>query len=175
MSEVHRFTTRYVAVEDRVALSIELKDGTVRLLWLTRRLLNRLVPRLLDRLIAEPQWGHPAAVSTPQRNKVVQKFTQQAAVSGIQRQPAVVPSEKTPQRGVAIVITEIDILTGPQSLALAFKGGKDVLQSLPFSEEALRQWLGVVYLQYKVGGWRETFWPDWMEAPEPQEAARHLN
>lgn len=175
MSKVHRFTTRYVAVEDRIRLSIELKDGTVQLLWLTRRLLNRLLPRLLNRLAGDIQMAQPATVSTPRRDKVVQKFTQQAAVGAIQPQPAVVPSENTPQRGIAVVVTKVEILTGPRSLVLAFRGGADILQSLPFTEEALRQWLGVLYIQYKTGEWREAFWPEWMEAPDPEDAVRHLN
>ena len=172
---VHRFTTRYVAAEDRLRLSVELKQGEVRVLWLTRRLLNRLVPRLLERLDGPGAAAPPAGTAAPEKARVVQQFTQAAAVGAIRKQPAVAPSEATPQRQMAYVVTEVDIRSGPRALVLDLKGAADMVQPLPFTEEALRQWLGVVKSQYEAGGWREALWPDWMEAPEPAQAARHLN
>ena len=41
-----RVTTVYVDVEDRFRLSGEAQDGLVLVLWLTQRLLCRLVPHL---------------------------------------------------------------------------------------------------------------------------------
>ena len=43
MTGIRRFTTDYVPVEDRMRLSLERDDGAVRILWLTRPLLNKLV------------------------------------------------------------------------------------------------------------------------------------
>jgi len=178
MSEVHRFTTKYVSVEDRIRLSLELKSGEVQVLWLTRRLLNLLVPRLLERLGHVPEARQEpvaAAVSAPKKADVVQRFSQQAAVGSIERQPPVKPGPETPQRGVATVVTEVDIRTGPTSVVLDFKGGAEPLQSLPFGEESLRQWLGVVHQQYLAGGWNEDFWPGWMDSSAEMDISRHLN
>jgi hypothetical protein len=176
MSEVHRFTTKYNPAEDRIQLLLELKDGNVQVLWLTRSLLNLLLPRLLGLLDQAPQISEPTAgPPSPQKAKVVQKFAQQAAVSTIQRQPSVAPSDKTPQRGVAVLVTEVDLRTAPKSLALDFKSGAHKLQSLPFSEGALRQWLSVVHKQYGLGQWQENFWPEWMTSTENADAVKHLN
>lgn len=176
MSEVHRFTTKYNPAEDRIQLLFELKDGNVQVLWLTRRLLNMLLTRLLGLLDQAPLMTEPTAgTPSPQKTKVVQKFAQQAAVSTIQRQPSVKPSDKTPQRGVAVLVTEVDVRTAPNSLALDFKSGSQKLQSLPFAEAALRQWLSVMHKQYVAGQWEEDFWPEWMTSTETDGAIKHLN
>ena len=44
--ELQRITTTYVDVEDRLRLTGVLANGTVVQLWLTQRLLGRLVPPL---------------------------------------------------------------------------------------------------------------------------------
>lgn len=176
MPTATRFTTRYEMSEDRVKLSLELPDDNVQILWMTRRLLSRMVPHLLDRL----QGIGPIAsgpTETQQQamagnSDAVQRFNQEAAVSAIARQPAVTPSEKTPAGPVAYLITSIDVRSGPQVIVLDFKSGERVLHSLPLGEDALRQWLSIVYSQYKAGGWNEAFWPNWIHGPEATNRAK---
>lgn len=175
MPTATRFTTRYSISEDRIQLLLELPDNKVQTLWLTRRLLNRMLPHLLNRL----QGTGPvaAAANTPAQTgaappEAVQRFNQEAAVSAIVRQPAVAPSEKTPAERVAYVVTSVDVRTGPRSLVLDFKGGEEVLHSLPFGEDALRQWLSIVYAQYRDGDWHEAFWPGWIQTPDAAPAPK---
>ena len=176
MSEVCRFTTKYVPAEDRIQLLLELKSGEVQVLWFTRRLLNMIVPRLLQLLEQTPVVRQAIATTpSPKKAEVVQRFSQQAAFGSIQKQPSVRPSGATPQRQIAVLVTEVDIHTGKTGLTLEFKGGNQDLQSIPFGEQALRQWLGVVYLQYRAGHWQEPFWPSWMDPTSDIESARHLN
>ncbi|RMF17307.1 MAG: hypothetical protein D6757_01440 [Alphaproteobacteria bacterium] len=171
-SEVHRFTTKYVPAEDRIQILMELKSGEVQVLWLTRRLLNLLLPRLLHRLE-----GTPEAVQKPAESRAlaVQRFSQQAAVRTIRPQPPVTLDEQTPQRPAAVA-AEVDIRTGGGRLFLDFRdaAGRQ-LPSLPFGEQMLRQWLGVVQAQYRAGGWNETFWPAWMAPAAEETPLRHLN
>jgi len=159
MSAVNRFTTLFDPAEDRIKLLLELKTGEVQVLWLTRRLLNRLLPPLLGGLEAAPA---VQTVPKPQA-QAVQRFNQAAAVGGMQRQKAVTPTREAPQKQIAMLVTSVDIRAGQSNRILDLKGGKDILQSLPFSEEALRQWLDVVHSQYRNAGWSEPFWPSWME------------
>lgn len=175
MPTATRFTTRYDTGEDRIQLLLELPDNNVQVLWLTRRLLNRMLPHLLDRLQgtgpAASATSAPAQSSAPS-SEAVQRFSQEAAVSAIVRQPAVAPSGKTPAERVSYVVTSVDIRTGPKSLVLDFKGGEQVLHSLPFGEDALRQWLSIIYAQYRTGEWRETFWPGWIQTPDAAPAPK---
>ena len=175
MPTATRFTTRFDTAEDRIQLLLELPEDKVQILWLTRRLLNRMLPHLLNRLQGTGPAAVPAdAPATPgaPASEAVQRFQQEAAVSAIVRQPAVAPSEKTPAERVAYVVTSVDVRTGPTALVLDFKGGEQVLHSLPFGEDALRQWLSIVYSQYKAGDWQEGFWPGWIRASNAGTAPR---
>ena len=60
-------------------------------------------------------------------------------------------------------------------LALDFKGGEQVLETIPFSGAALRQWLGVLYRNYCRAGWGGDFWPGWITADHPQANTARLN
>ncbi|ASM74689.1 MULTISPECIES: hypothetical protein [Roseobacteraceae] len=156
MSGIRRFTTDYVAVEDRIRLSLERSDGTVRILWLTRPLLNKLAARLIERV--------DAAVSTdrPLTSGVRQRFVQQAAEASLKPQEPVRPGGSTRQAGVAMLVTSIGLRDGQGVLTVEFKGGDQVLEAAPFTGEALRQWLGVLYKCYCHGGWGGDFWPGWI-------------
>lgn len=175
MPEVRRFTTKYVPAEDRIQLLMELEGGEVQVLWLTRRLLNRLLPQLLRRLEGTSQ-AVRAAGSAPSAAapEVVQRFSQEAAVRSMAPQPPVQPRSEGPAPPAAVV-TEVDVRTGRAAggtaAVLAFRSGETALPELPFDERMLRQWLGVVHAQYRAGGWREGFWPAWME-PLPAAAGR---
>ena len=158
MSGVHRFTTRYDQVEDRIKLLVETKAGEVQVLLLTRRLLNRLLPALLKGLAQAPAVQE---VPRPQA-QTAQRFAQAAAVSSITRQKDVVPSEETPQKEQAYLVSSIDLHRGKSNVTLDFKAGDQLLQSVPLGEDGLRQWLNMVFRQYKAGEWAEPFWPKWM-------------
>lgn len=179
MPTATRFTTRYEMTEDRIKLLLELSENEVQILWLTRRLLNRMVPHLVEHLgktgsaqasvDTAPQGGGTAAPK--HAAAAVQQFSQEAAVSAIERQPSVGAGGQRPAGNLSYVVTSVDIRTGTKALALDFKSGDDVLHSLPFGEDALRQWLSIIYAQYKAGDWREGFWPSWIR-PVDVPAAR---
>jgi len=46
-----------------------------------------------------------------------------------------------------------------------FKADKDtIIQTLPFPEDAMRQWLGVLNLNFRKAEWKEDIWPKWITA-----------
>ena len=53
MRVLHRLTTDYVEEEDRIRVSGASANGDTVVLWLTQRLLNRLVPHLTAWLAAQ--------------------------------------------------------------------------------------------------------------------------
>lgn len=159
MSDIRRFTTQYEPVEDRVRLSIELKDE-VQVLWLTRRLLSLLIPSLLERMDTMPS----VQLAPKPQVQVAQRFSQQAAVSNLKRQKNVVATPETPQKRVATLVTSIQVRSGKKGMVLDFKGGEHILRSLPFSEVGLRQWLSVLHQNYSCANWAEAFWPSWISS-----------
>ncbi|WP_163852279.1 hypothetical protein [Pseudooceanicola aestuarii] len=189
MASVRRFTTFYVETEDRVRLSVEMSDDQVRVLWLTRRLLNRLVPSLLKRLTAQAALD-PAPAPRAQA-QAAQRFTQAAAVGAIRPQKGVTTGPGSGAAGpagfsaLAHGVRVRPAETG-RALALDFTGPAETdraaesapapapLVTLTLREAALRQWLGVLHGQYGKAGWAEPFWPAWID-PEAPLADLRLN
>lgn len=171
MTGIRRFTTDYVPVEDRIRLSLERGDGAVRILWLTRPLLNKLVARLVERVDA----AAPASVSTdrPLTSGAQQRFVQQAAEASLKPQEPVRAGTAARQAGVAMLVTSIGLRDGQGALTVEFKGGDQVLEAVPFTGEALRQWLGVLHKCYCHAGWGGDFWPGWITPDRsPADMAR---
>lgn len=170
---VARFTTRYVVAEDRIQIAVEMKDGEVRVLWVTRRLFNRLLPALLRRVENGPGGAmhppaRPSAAPSP-RSDAVQRFNQQAATSGIKRQKGVSVPEGAPDQAMSYLVTSVDLRDSAKGVFLDFKGGETVLSTLTLGDDSLRQWLSVVKSQYDEGQWRERFWPSWMDPPDEND------
>jgi len=155
MTAISRFTSEFVDLEDRVRLSSEVVDGRVVSVWLTQRLLNRLVPHLAGLLEKETQ-------NTP-RGEVLQAFAQQAAVTSHAQQATgqagVIPALSTEQW----LVRAVDVNAGGEAVALKFRG-ESVKQEVDvaMSQVQLRQWLGILRSQYVKAGWDVTSWPDWL-------------
>jgi len=173
MTGIQRFTTDYVPVEDRIRLSLERDDGSVRVLWLTRPLLDKLGAGLVKRL-------NEAAPSDRSIDKLLksgaqQRFTQQAAEASIKPQKPVRAQPSDKQAVVAMLVTSITLRNDPKALITEFKGGDQVLETVPFSAEALRQWLSVLHRCYCHAGWGGDFWPSWITSPAHENNAARLN
>lgn len=166
MNVLLRLTTRYDPVEDRLQITGVARDGQTLTLWLTQRLLNRLVVHLcgsLERLNlrsgdgAEPE---SLALSLSGKFHLEQSFAQQKARAALPVQPPVVAVQDAPQWRVDVV----DCKQVPGGVHLLLKGATNShLAALPLPVTALRQWLAVLFEQYRQGGWPMQVWPAWME------------
>ncbi|WP_153110544.1 hypothetical protein [Propionivibrio limicola] len=154
VAQLQRITSEYIAAEDRIRLTGETNQGQTVALWLTQRLLGRLMPHLLGWL--EQQTGGRLDA------EIRQDFAQQAAIASLTPQPPVPPHAQNR----SCLVQEVNINATPQNVRLTFRsaGGGDhampaflVLSPLP-----LRQWLDVLYRLYRTAGWAADFWPDWM-------------
>lgn len=161
-STVHRFTTEYLATEDRIRLSVEFSDGSVQLLWLTRRLLDRLVARLVTQVDTAPL---PSGGGTsPAKSQAQQKFNQQAAAASITPQKPVRVTAPEKQTKPPALVTNVDLRFQKTVLHLDFKSGDTLLAQIPFRKNALRQWLNVLYTRYQGAEWNGGRWPDWIKS-----------
>jgi hypothetical protein len=167
MNILQRFTTEYVELEDRIRLTGELVTGDTVVLWLTQRLMNRLVPHLaawLARQLA-PASGIPSVQAAHQ--EVVQGFAQQAAQAKLAPEAPVQASSP----GAVWRADSVDIAEREGAVVLTFKGNAGGQATLLLAGQLLRQWLGIVFEQYLRGEWPTTIWPGWMEAARPQAIA----
>lgn len=175
MKSLKRFTTQYDPAEDRVCLTGADEQGQTLRLWLTQRLLNRLVPHLCEALEKQVAASTTRGMSQPLRSHIKQSFAQQHARAALPLQRSVVPAADAPQWRVET----LDIKRTSRGVRLSFNGTAEAEQAvLDLPTTALRQWLGIVFEQYRRAGWPVQVWPAWIEeaaAPPVQAPAMALH
>jgi hypothetical protein len=159
MSVAQRFTTEFVDYEDRLRVSTELPDNQVVVLWMTRRLLDRLVSHLAGMLERET-----AQAPEPQ---IQQAFAQQAAATTHQQQSQEQQQAPvTPEQAKSVsqwLVHEVDLTQAQQGVSLRFRGREPAqVVELGMPALLLRQWLGIVHGQYRRAQWPMEAWPEWM-------------
>ena len=149
---LQRITTEYIEHEDRIRLTCELAAGDVLTLWLTQRMLNRLIPHLCRWL--EQQTGNAPLA------EVRQEMAQQKARLELERQAPV----RADAQAQGVLIHSVDVKAPKASLALVFKEstGQEVAR-LQLQTKPLRQWLEIVHGQYIKAQWHTGVWPVWVE------------
>lgn len=167
MRELRRITTEYIPVQDRLRLRGEVAPGEQVELWLTLRLMNRLLPRLLDWLArSQPPESHPIRNPDSVTSQAMQSFAQQAAVATLRLQ-APVPHQPN---GESWLVVEVTVSVRAQILSLTFKSAAE--EALPLAvclvmqARSLRQWLDVLYRQYQKADWPMHLWPAWITAAQ---------
>ncbi|CAN7709752.1 hypothetical protein LJR289_005813 [Pseudoduganella sp. LjRoot289] len=148
--ELQRITTEYLLAEDRVRLSGVDEAGQPVLIWLTLRMLQRMVPALLRRLEV-PGAQQPHA-------EVIQGFAQQAARAAQQPQQRVQPGLDSP----AWVAVSVDVAFTPQAAKLTLRGPQQECASVILEMQPLRQWLNILYQAYGTAEWPLAVWPAWL-------------
>lgn len=152
---LQRITTEYIEAEDRIRLAGEAGEKTV-VLWLTQRLLNRLIPHLC-------QWLGQQSGNAPLA-EVRQEFAQQKARAELEAQPPV-RAEPDVQ---GVLIHSVDLKNSNAGIGLQFKDvDGNVVARLQLQPKPLRQWLNIVYDQYLQAGWPTTVWPAWVAEAKP--------
>lgn len=165
MRALQKITTQYVDREDRLRLAGETGPGQAVVLWLTQRLLQRLVPPLCQWLEQQSPVPPGSLASTVQA-ELAQGFAQQAALAGLQPQAPVALESAQGEW----LVTRVEIQLQADGVRLVFQpddppqGPAVEGVALPMQAQPLRQWLGIVHAQARQAGWPLDAWPAWMEA-----------
>lgn len=147
--ELEKFTTLYIGPEDRIRVAGTRGDGSTVALWLTRRLMRRVLPHMVAWLERHDRAGKDAEV---------QSFRQQVARANHQPQPPV----KTAPGDQTWLVDNIDLNSSPKLLRLTFKGKEGEAAALTLTAEAARQWLNILHIAYQKGEWPTDDWPSWL-------------
>lgn len=162
MPDLHRITTEYIDAEDRLRITGEKAPGEAVVLWLTQRMVHRLIGHLCRCLDSQaPQHSQSRALQAD----LIQAFAQQAARAQLPTQPAVRACQTSQQW----LVTSVDISQATNKTTLTFKGSQPDSQArLTLHEQPLRQWISIVYEQCSKAGWPGEPWPDWVrDAHQP--------
>lgn len=166
MSELLRITTEYVETEDRFRLSGEVRENQTVEMWLTQRLLVRLLPHLFAWLEKEEEKSNAALPAD-----IVQSFAQQAAQASLAPE-APVQREADTQTWL---VQAVDISTDQEVLALRFRGFKEEQIRLTLPQQVLRQWLGILHVLWGRAEWPAGLWPEWIASnPSRDNGASRL-
>lgn len=167
---LERLSLRYDSTQDRVRLAGELNTGQAAVLWLTQRLLLRLVPHLCRWL---EQHGAPAGAAwapsaTPaQYRDAMRFFAQQAASQGMHAQPPVLPAPQTAHW----LVDSVAVAQSAGLVKLVWASPDDAQQvGLVLRAQALRQWLIILERQWREAQWPMGVWPRWMQGAPPTSA-----
>ena len=156
MLKLERVTTEYIEGEDRVRVTGQTSDAGPVILWLTRRMLDRLMATLFDILgksYADPAYG-----------SIRNEFAQEAAVSTLVPQPPVVPPDTEAPKSWLVRL--VNVSKNEVAVVLTFKSEDELDQaSLALEYVQLRQWMSIVDRAYKKGDWPRINWPDWFLDP----------
>ena len=158
--ELTRITTIYSDTEDRIGLIGEDEIGEHQKLWLTQRLLGRLVEKLLDWL--------------PQSDEGIQEIVQQVAQSKHEPEYPVIASSEC----LNWLVMEVTIESSKGVVGLLFKSDRcENVAIVRFNEISLRQWLDILFRQYQHARWISVDWPSWfvpsVESGLPEGVAVH--
>lgn len=150
MAELHRLTTEYIEAEDRIRISGELASGETLVMWLSQRLLLRLLPHLF--LWLEKQSGDSIPL------EIAQSFAQDAARAELAPEAPVVREDNSQEW----LVEAVDLSFSEEALVLQFRDQVPNAVTLTMNSQALRQWLNILHTVWGIADWPIGAWPQWM-------------
>jgi hypothetical protein len=159
MLELKRITTLYEADQDRMSLTAQLGDGSFARIWLTQRIVNRLIPALINQVRPDHVDGTYA--------DVIAGVAQQRAVERHEPQAPV----RAAEAGHEWLVSKINMQIGQNGAILSFCNADGETAKLAMNAELLRQWLAILRRVYLMAEWQGADWPRWMATPSTPDTA----
>jgi hypothetical protein len=161
MSSIKKITTRYSQTEDRFSLYAQADDGTIISLWLSQRMLLRLIPRMLGWLEIQK---NTSLQNDARATDTINEFAQQEAHYSLEYEEPVqslIKPEDNPLPNKQPLVTKIDIKWEDQLMELHFKDDKNSVAPLVLNQLNARRWLAILHSQWLISEWSPKVWPEW--------------
>lgn len=171
--KIARISLRYDRDEDRLALAVADAQGGTELLWLTRRLADRLVAALVQALDADVELGRlrRSKSASPQPDKAVARRAAEHGWAQLAARMALKASDPVAVAvdGAGRLLVRARLARRPRGYRLEMDAGTGGLFTLAMRQEEVRQWLQLLRNAYAKAGWSSDVWPDWLPilAPVP--------
>lgn len=154
MPSISRLTTQYQADEDRFCISGQLSgDQSLCRLWLTQRLMTRLIATVLDWLRNASHEGSGEVQAERARHVVAQHAARETLLP---QSPV-----RTAPDDPSWCVHEIGVKRYPERMVLVFRREGCPSIALPLDVRMVRQWMHIVYGQWNTAGWPRSAWPAW--------------
>lgn len=150
MSELQRITSEYVETEDRIRITGELGSNEAEVLWLSQRLMIRLLPHLFAWLEKQSGDGMPI--------DIVQSFAQEAAKLDLKSEAPV----ENIHNSTGWLVNAVDIRHDLELLSMRLRGAAHQEVTLTTNTTALRQWLVILQALWTKAEWPASIWPSWI-------------
>ena len=152
--KIKTVTLRYIEFEDRMRMAARLDGHGQMVFWLTLRHCQRIVPALVKCL--ESKHDGETAID----RSLTLSCRQHAAEWEQRKKPSAEPVLPSGEEH-SLLPRQVTVACGEKSAALLFplEDGKSVKLLMNFQE--LRQWLGILYRQFRHAGWPLNVWPEW--------------
>ena len=141
-------------------MSGELPGGHV-VLWLTQRMLRRLLPVVVDWLANHDPMKDLALPSGDLYREALQGFAQQAARTQLEQLPAVAPVSVGADSPEYLVFS-VQVDRSAQCLRMVFSTEQSPIAQMALYPQSLRQWLNILFDAWRRADWPVDLWPAWM-------------
>ena len=160
MRELQRLTSEYVESEDRIRVSGELDSDEIVVMWLSQRLLTRLLPHLFLWLEKQSKQNIPLEIE--------QSFAQEAARGALKTEIPVKHLGESNQW----LVEAVDLTPSKDVFIMSFRSASGQRENLSLQPVALRQWLGFIHALWALAEWPDNIWPEWIsqEAQDPKQS-----
>lgn len=159
---VETFTARYDQIEDRLCLNAVDATGVKQAIYLTRKLMDQIIPVLAKHLEEKTPKSVPA--------EVVQSMSQERVRQERKSEPPQEPVQadlETPRW----LCTTVQVQKQPAGLAVTLAGDAACKAQIPLADPHLRTMLDIFRNSYAKAGWDLRVFPDWL-GPEQVTAGQ---
>jgi hypothetical protein len=164
--QIKTFTGRYIPVEDRLRLDAVDEEGNKQLLFMTRRLTDKVIPVMIEHLEGQTPEGMPSDLV----QEMQQDLARQVRAEGGYEAPVYIEPELIPWLCRTAHLTK----TGT-SLVVVFTDDTHIEAHMSMSAENLRVVLDIFKTLYTSAEWGLQAFPDWMQAVAAKGLPRQLN
>lgn len=170
-TSLERITTEYSEIEDRLVIKGSMTGGGVCSIFLTQRLMSRLMVHMTKWLESDSKTANNNPSKETEIKNWIQGSAQEEAVyAAPQHKPVEVP-----ENSESWLAHEIDVTQEPLGVRLAFKSSSGKLVDLKLDKEKARQWLNIIYKVWQVADWTLSPWPHWITGTEKQSSTNDLS
>lgn len=156
---VQMFTARYDLIEDRICLNAVDATGAKQVIYLTRRLIDQIIPVFIKHLEEKTPKGLPT--------DVVQSMTQER-VRQVRKAETPAMPVNTDMGTPRWLCTTMQMRKQPAGLLMTFTGGAAHSAQIPLTDQQLRAVLDIFHNSYAKAGWDLHLFPEWL-APTKAE------